>query len=64
MELFVSGALEDPKHYQLLSFLLVAALVRVYIAATKHQDQKQSLGGKGLLGLQFHTVVHHWRKSG
>jgi hypothetical protein len=30
----------------------------------KHLDQKASWGGKGLFSLNFHIVVHHWRKSG
>ena len=25
---------------------------------------KATQGGKGFLGLHFHTIVHHWRKSG
>jgi hypothetical protein len=30
----------------------------------KHHDQKASWGGKGLFGLHFQIIVHHWRISG
>ena len=39
-------------------------LVRVFIAAMKHHDQKESWGRKGLFGLCSQFIVHHWRKSG
>lgn len=30
----------------------------------KHHNQRVSLGVKGLLGLHFSIVVHHWSKPG
>jgi hypothetical protein len=30
----------------------------------KQHDLKVSWGGKGLFGLHFQIIVHHWRKSG
>jgi hypothetical protein len=38
--------------------------LRISIAAMKHHDQKASWGGKSLIGLHFHIVPHHQRKSG
>ena len=38
-------------------------LVRVSIIVRKHHGQKASWGGKGLFGLHFQIIVHHWRKS-
>lgn len=40
----------------------ISGLVRVGIAVLK-QGSKTSKGGKGLFGLGFHIIVHHWRKS-
>lgn len=34
------------------------------MAAAKHNDQKASCGGKGLLNLHFHIAIPHQRKSG
>jgi hypothetical protein len=39
-------------------------LVRVSIPAQNIMTKKASWGGKGLFSLQFHTAVHHQRKSG
>ena len=41
-----------------------ALLVRVSFVVMEHDDQKAIWGRKGLLGLYFHTSVHHRRKSG
>ena len=38
--------------------------LRVSFAETKYYEQKTSGGGKGLFRLYFHSMVHHWRKSG
>jgi hypothetical protein len=35
-----------------------------FYSCTKHHDQEASWGGKDLLSLHFHIVVHHQRKSG
>jgi hypothetical protein len=37
--------------------------LRLSIAAIKHHDQKASWGRKGLFGLHFYIIIHHWRKS-
>lgn len=43
----------------------ISVLVMVSIAMTKHQDQKSKLGrrGKVFFDLNFHSIVHHQRKS-
>lgn len=43
---------------------LLPTYLRVSIAAMKHDDQKASWEGKGLLSLQFHITVHHQSKLG
>jgi hypothetical protein len=42
---------------------MASVLVRVSIAVTKYHNQKSSWGGKGLFGLYFQIIIHHWRKS-
>ena len=44
--------------------ILFGFLVSVSIAVMKHCDQTASYGWKGLFGLQFHIIVHRWRKLG
>lgn len=34
-------------------------IVRVSIAVMRYYDQKAAWGGKGSVGLYFHTIVHH-----
>ena len=44
-------------------FLKPFVLVRVSIAAMKHQDQKRKLGGKGIFCLHFCITLIHGRES-
>ena len=50
--------------YEEEKIIYLIVLVRVSVAIMKYHDQKASWGRKGLLGLHFHLIVHHQRKSG
>jgi hypothetical protein len=41
---------------------VLQGVLRVFIAGTKHHDQKASWGEKDLYDLPFHITVHHQRK--
>jgi hypothetical protein len=63
MENIAAQLLSAVNHNAYRNTQLPGVLVRVSIPH-KHQEQEASWGGKGLLGLHFHTAVHHQRKSG